>query len=410
MKIAHVNDNDLLSNRFNGHDMQIELNKRGISAKQFVARKIGDNPNTLLLTKEPWDPVMRYLCIGYESNTSINAMVHPYGWRLLNHIEFQKSDVVHYHLIHNHLLSYAMFPLLTKAKPSVITVHDPYLFTGHCIYPPRCDNWKTGCCDCPDLGIHYPMKRDRAGFMWNVKRSVFAKIDIDIVVASDYMMKMVKESPITSHLQNVHKIPFGIDIDLFSSTGSRKDVRDKLGIPQDHFALFFRADYSAYKGYDVIKNMLDILKQKKPVTLLVVGDGELLDEYSSKYNIKRYGWVSDNNLMAELYCACDVFLMPSHAEAFGMMAIEAMASERPVIVLDGTSLPYVTFAPDCGISIPGENAPQEMAQVIERLMENPGECIERGRKGRKLAEQHYRFEDYVNKHVKLYEEILSRDK
>ena len=65
--------------------------------------------------------------------------------------------------------------------------------------------------------------------------------------------------------------------------------------------------------------------------------------------------MNDDSALARALSACDVFLMPSTAEAFGLMAIEAMGAARPVISFDGTSLPTVTGAPECGITVPMGN-------------------------------------------------------
>jgi glycosyltransferase involved in cell wall biosynthesis len=62
--------------------------------------------------------------------------------------------------------------------------------------------------------------------------------------------------------------------------------------------------------------------------------------------------------------------MPSMAEAFGMMAIEAMSCGRPVLCFEGTSLPGVTFAPDAGIAVPAAD-PAALAAVISNWIEHP---------------------------------------
>ncbi len=53
---------------------------------------------------------------------------------------------------------------------------------------------------------------------------------------------------------------------------------------------------------------------------------------------KEYAWVYDDNKLAELYQASDIFLMPSNYESFGMMAIEAMSSGVPVLSIKGRPL------------------------------------------------------------------------
>lgn len=59
MRVLHVNNVDLLGNRFNGHDMQIALNKRGIAASQVVMERMGDDPHTIPLAAGPHEPYLR---------------------------------------------------------------------------------------------------------------------------------------------------------------------------------------------------------------------------------------------------------------------------------------------------------------------------------------------------------------
>lgn len=406
MNIIHVNNIDLTGARFNGHDMQVSLNKQGISCKQFVIEKLGDNPNTISLVRDNEEPFLRNICKIAESDLSIHSMLYPYGWRLMEHHDFQQADIVHYHLLHNYMISYAMFPELAKTKPSVLTIHDPWLFTGHCIYPMDCTKWEHEQCEaCPHLNRHFPLKEDMASYLWRLKKEIFSCMDIDIVVASQWMLDLARRSPITAHIKDVHLIPFGIDTDLFCDTRDKDVTRAKLGIPSSHVVLFFRSDPSEYKGASYIQEMLDCLAPSHPITLLTVGMIGLIKK--GNHEIVEMGWVNDDEQMADLYGASDIFLMPSVAEAFGLMAIEAMSSGLPIVVFSGTSLPSVTCAPECGIVIENKDANQ-FARVVERLINNEQERNVRGKLGRTLALKHYRSEDHFRKLLELYGDILSR--
>ena len=409
MNILHVNNVDLLGSRFNGHDMQRALNALGITADQVVMEQIGGDSHTHLLPTWFGENYLRERIMAGEQKLSIHAMLYPYLLKLADTPEFQKADVVHYHLLHNYFGSLPLLPYMTALKPSVLTVHDPWIFTGHCIHPRECDRWMSGCGDCPHLDENFPMEKDRTTLQWKVKQNTFSRTDLDLVVASSYMMDLVKRSSITRHLDHVHLIPFGIDINIFSTHRSQKKSRKRLGIPEKNFVLFFRADRTKYKGFSSIRYVLDHLGEKSTVTLLAVGEPGLLHNYNGKYQIVDLGWITDDDLMADLYSACDVFLMPSTGEAFGLMAIETMASGRPLVCFEGTSLPAVSFAPKCGVAVPKDDIGALLA-AVERLRESPDERRVRGELGRKLAEEHYRFEDYVERHIQLYKEILRRRK
>lgn len=408
MRILHVNDNDLPGRRFNGHDMQIELNKRGITAHQAVMERRGADPHTMLIPGAK-DPVTRSKIMRLEEELSLHAMLYPFLFHLMDLPEFKQASIVHYHLLHNYFGSLPIFPEITSIKPSVVTIHDPWLFTGHCIHPFSCTKWKTGCGECEHLDAVYRMKKDKTALQWQMKKNMFSKAHLDLVVSSEYMERLVQESPITSQVENIHRIPFGIDLNVFYDNGKRDEIRRKLDIPEENFVLLFRADENPFKGFSCIRNMLDEIETAKPITLIAVGTPgpELLNKYREKYHVIDFEWITESRVLAELYCACNLFLMPSTAEAFGMMAIEAMASSRPVLSCEGTAVPDVTFAPKCGIVIP-QNDSKAMADTVCRLIAHPEEAEARGRLGRELAEKYYSFDDYVSRHLKLYEEILSR--
>lgn len=409
MKILYVNDNDLAGRRFNGHDLQIMLNKKkGYSAKQFVISKAGDNENTIPMIKTNGGYFIREKCKEFHNKISMQSVVYPFGELIAESEEFKETDIVHYHLIFNYFMSLYSFKKLTEMKPTVWTLHDPWALTGHCVYPVDCKGWLTGCKKCPYLDRYSPLKEDNASSIWNIKKEIYKDLDIDIVVASQWMYDMVKRSPLTKHFERVHLIPFGIDLDLFKRKENRDEIRKRLGISKENFVIMFR-QAQEWKGVSEIKQMLEKLNSKKSVTILTVGETGMLNELKDKYQIIENEWVNDNNLMVELYSASDLFLMPSVAEAFGLMAVEAMACSLPVIVFEGTSLPSVTFSPKCGIALKRGDT-DSFINTVERLISSPKECKERGDIGRQLAESNYDLERYNSQIINLYDGIANKIK
>ena len=410
MRIVYVNDNDLAGRRFNGHDLQLMLNKkRGYQAKQFVVSKMGNSENTIKLIKTHTGHFIREKCEEFEERISMQSVIYPFGELLAEQEDFLGADIVHYHLIFNHFMSIYSFKKLVQMKPSVWTLHDPWALTGHCVHPIDCDGWLTGCKNCPYLDRYSPLKEDNASSIWNIKKDIYKDLDIDIVVASQWMYDMVKRSPLTKQFERVHLIPFGIDLNLFKRRKNREEIRKRLGIGKDDFVIMFRQDPQEWKGLIYIKKMLSKLKTKKLVTILTVGGTGLLNEFKDKYQVIEYEWVNDNNLMVELYSASDLFLMPSVAEAFGLMAVEAMACSLPVIVFEGTSLPSVTFSPKCGIALKRGDT-DGFVQTVNRLISNPKECRERGNLGRELTVEHYKIGRYHKQLIELYTKSYFKSK
>jgi len=410
MRILYVNDNDLAGRRFNGHDLQIMLNKKkGYSAKQFVISKAGDNENTISMIKTNGGYFIREKCMELQDRISMQSVVYPFGELIAESEEFKEADIVHYHLIFNYFMSLYSFKKLTEMKPTVWTLHDPWALTGHCVHPVDCKGWLTGCKNCPYLDRYAPLKEDNASSIWNIKKDIYKDMDIDIVVSSEWMYDMVKRSPLTRHFKRVHLIPFGIDVDLFKRREDRKRIRNGMRIGEEDFVIMFRQSTIEWKGQPYIVEMLKKLKTKKKPILLTVGQTGTLDELKDKYRIIEHPWVNDNKFLVELYSAADLFLMPSVAEAFGLMAVEAMACSLPVIVFEGTSLPSVTFSPKCGIALKrGDTG--SFVNTVKRLISSPKECKDRGDIGRQLAENNYDLDRYNSQIINLYEGIVNKIK
>jgi len=404
MKIVHVNNIDLHGSRFNGHNFQIAVNKRGHSCKQFVMEKLGNDPNTISLMREEEEPYLHEFCKSLESELSLHAMVYPYGWRLLEHPDFKCADIVHCHLLHNFFFSYAMLPDLASAKPTIITIHDPWLFTGHCVHPLDCSRWETEqCASCPHLDRYFPMKKDKASIEWHLKRAALSCIDVDLVVASKWMLNFVQRSPITSHLRT-HHIPFGIDTSLYKSRHDKSKIRKQYGITEKQVVLAFRTSPPDWKNLAFIEDMLDRLPKHLPITLLTCGFAQVKQ---MGFPIIDMSWIESEKQMVEFYSMADIFLMPSTAESFGLMAIEAMATGLPVVTMEGTAVPSVVFAPNCGIAVKANDI-EAFVNVVLKLVSNPQERQKRSEVARTLADKYYKVEHHVRRLLELYEEILNR--
>jgi glycosyltransferase involved in cell wall biosynthesis len=407
MNVLHVNNTDLPGRRFNGYDLMAELGGRGIAGTQAVLTKVSKNPDVISLFERPSDEDLHNALCRVEGRRSMFGLLFPWGRLLSQKAEFRNADVVHYHLIHNQVVSLFDLAWLMRIKPAVWTFHDPWPFTGHCVYPKDCEKWLSGCHGCPRLDAVFAMADDRADRMWAVKKQVLSNVEADIVVASEFMLDMVKSSPLTSHLPRVHHIPFGIDTRGALPDSEKRASREMLGIPENDFVLLFRSTTSEAKGLAHIIDALALAPPLRPTTLLTVDAQGLVKQLSPEYRIVECGWVEDESKHARILSACDAFLMPSTAEAFGLMAIEAMGAGRPVICFEGTSLPAVTHAPDCGIAVPmGDST--ALRAAIDELSSNPSEAASRGELGRRIVAQQYDHERYLDSMAALYHSVFER--
>ena len=409
MKVLEVNNIDLLGKRFNGYDLKEYINNNtDNTAKQIVTIKMSKDKNVISFFKNKEVLSKEWKLIEAEKSIlSVHSILSFTSNLLIKSKSFKRADVIHYHLIHNTHLSLADFDTLCNQKPAVLSIHDPWNFTGRCVHPESCNKWKTGCNNCPKLDTLFPMKEDNCNFLWKLKKKIYKNIDPDIIVSTPYMKEFLKKSPLTKHFKHVHVVPFGIELDKFNIKKEQSLSKRHFNIPTGNIVLFLRAQ-KEFKGTEYVLRALKQLKTNKRISILTCSEKGLLDEIKNKYQVIDLGDIKDD-VMIEAYNACDIFLMPSIGESFGLMAVEAMASSKPVIVFNNTALPYVTFAPECGMLVDNKNS-EKLMEAIKILVENENERKARGELGRKLAEENYSIEKYNKRILNIYEKAYKRFK
>ena len=405
MKILEVNSLDLVGNRYNGYDMIEVIGGKEFDIKQMVVDKMSDNPKVIELIKENAYRIIHNKFVYYEEpKQSIKNVLSITTPALVHSKEYKEADIIHFHMFHNSGMSLYALRKIAEEKKVVISLHDPWFLTGRCVHFYDCDKWKTGCKRCNNLDTLFPLKEDKCHDLWNLKKKVFEDLDIDLIIPTDWLYNLVKESPILKNIKHKHKIFFGIDKDKFSKI-SYKEARKKLGIKDDEVVLFHRAQ-NEFKGTPYVLEALKMMDKNDKITILTCEGKGLLDEVKDKFNIRDLGLLNDEEMITTMN-ACDIFLMPSIGENAGLMAVEAMTCGKPVIIFNNTGLPYVTHAPECGYLVKNRDS-EDLKKAILKLVENKQEREKRGKLGKKIVDEEYSNDKYYESIKEMYREVYKR--
>jgi glycosyltransferase involved in cell wall biosynthesis len=381
MKVLHIGDRDLICRRFNGYDYHDYLLKNGVDSTNLVMFKSSDSDYVY----------------------SIKQLDKNFTKSIIKDKLFIDTDIIHFHLIHNTPFDINYLPVITKIKPAVLTLHDSFFMGGHCIHHFLCEKWHTHCYNCQYIDKPFAISADDTALEFEIKRMAIQNSNITAIVASGWMEDKVRKSPIWNQ-KNVYRLPFGIDQTYFKPTMDEKKAKNVLGIDEDSIVLMFKASNNPYKGLNIIKKSLEKIKFDRKITLITLAEKKLLNDLRNKFIIKEYGWINDDAKLVSLYQACDIFLMPSEQEAFGLMAVEAMSCARMVLSTKGTALETIINAPECGIVV--DHNVNDYAKELQRLVDNSTEVKERGKKCLEFAKNNYNQDVFLGSLINIYKKVI----
>ena len=188
--------------------------------------------------------------------------------------------------------------------------------------------------------------------------------------------------------------------------------RGNLGIKPDDKMMLFTGRLTWVKGIDsLIRAMPAILAKEPKAKLVVLGRGEMYEELkalTSQLGISESvifvnKWVDEQDRLM-LYASSDIVCAPSRYEPFGIVCLEGMALEKPVLVGYG-GLREAVIEGQQGLYCDPNN-PQNIADQALKLLTNPDTIKRYGKNGRKRVEEYFTWDKIAADTISLYETLL----
>ena len=199
-----------------------------------------------------------------------------------------------------------------------------------------------------------------------------------------------------------------------------RKIKAFYGLKDDDFMILFLGRLVGVKGVDkLIMAMPHVLSKIPNARLVIVGVGDQ-QEYLinltrtmrlNEYVRFRFDFIPEEERILH-YAACDVAVFPSYYEPFGIVALEAMSMEKPVVVgaagVSGMREIVVCCSDEqCGYHIDPNN-PSDIAWGIISALENSERKKWLGKNGRKRVINEFTWNKIAEKTVQLYEEVSKR--
>jgi starch synthase len=314
-----------------------------------------------------------------------------------------EADIVHCHTWYSHLAG-CLVKQLTGAK---------LVLTTHSLEPHR--PWKV-----EQLGTAYHAST------W-VERTAYQNAD-GVIAVSESMKSDVNQLYGVA-FDKIRVIYNGIDLDEYRNT-SHPDVLASYGVNPNKPFILFVGRITRQKG---IIHLVNALKYLHPHTQVVLCAGapdteEIGREMGQKVDKARAEgqtdivWISKilpKKDVIALYSHASVFVCPSVYEPFGIINLEAMACETPVVASAVGGIPEIVVPGETGFLVRLEQASannfepkdpeqfsQDLATHLNNLLESPERVRDMGLKSRQRVEQYFSWASIAKRTLAFYEDLL----
>ncbi|MFA5156302.1 MAG: glycosyltransferase family 4 protein [Candidatus Omnitrophota bacterium] len=329
--------------------------------------------------------------------------IKPFGNFWKNRLEFRVTYYVRYKRLYK-----ALKQIINKVD--IIHTHNPYSagLVGSIIGA----NYKKPIVMTFHLNLLNFFNEERPRYHEKIAKSSLRNYKNFVVNTNTLKDALIERFKIDSNYIKVIS-PY-VNIEKFNLGVSGEIVRKELNIPKNSVVLLFVGRLVTTK--DVL-TLLKAIKHMRDDNMfcLIIGNGPLendLKKYCQNNNLgleKKIFFLNkitvDN--LPKYYAACDIFVLPSISEGFGLTFLEAWASGKSVI---GTDIPIVkNEVIKNGINglIFERGNYYSLAEKIKDLINNTETRMRMGLAGRTLVENNFSARIFLTKHLKLYENLIT---
>jgi len=262
-----------------------------------------------------------------------------------------------------------------------------------------------------DFSVYHPKANIKPiRWVYNFMRRKVYQNAIKCHAVSNYL----KEHLTKYGIKDVVVVPNGVDQREFKPDIKKRTTRKELGFDTGNLILACGSRLEHKNGtHDVVEAANYLKKRIKDFKIVVVGDGpdrgkieKMIEKFKLKDKVYMLGYVLHPEL-PKYMAASDIFVRPSLAEGFGIIFIEAMACEVPVIGTSVGGIPDFIKEGETGLFCEPGN-PKSIAEKIEILIKDKELRNKLVKNAKKMVLEVYNWDKISEKLERVYKEIMIR--
>lgn len=324
--------------------------------------------------------------------------------KLVKLLKEEAPDIVHLHNLHGYFINLkVLFKYLKESGVQVVwTMHDCWPITGGCAYflECGCDKWKKGCNKCSQIDVYPKRYVDKSKREYSFKKKIFTDLDkLTITTPSNWLAGLVKQSFMKNYPVKV--VYNGIDVDIFKPYGHEinRKTREWLGIPENGKMILGVANV-----WDERKRLSALLKlavdlKDSHASVVIVGLSEK-QKAALPAGIIGITRTQNQEQLARIYSAADVFVSTSVEESFSLVVGEAMASGTPIVCVDGGGCSELV-SDNVGVVVPRDDR-EALKEAVVKILNDDRDYLN---DCRQRCVENYSCKSMVDGYMNVYREI-----
>jgi glycosyltransferase involved in cell wall biosynthesis len=277
---------------------------------------------------------------------------------------------------HSHIPSPLFAFMLRSASPHVVTYHNdvvvPGIVNGHALPRP------------------FAAALERINEL--LVRPVLEEAEMIIATTESY----AKTSPVLKdYLDKLRIVPNAVNVSLYPQVQKKENY------------VLYAGRMLSYKGVESLLFAMSEVQKSADLELLLVGDGydrSRLEEMATRLHVRaKFTGRLERSMFIDTISRAEMLILPTQnrLEAFGIVLLEAMACETPVLAFD---TPGVNEVAENGGMV--YSSTEELSELILKLHENEPLRMCLGHKGRKAVEENYSWKRVLDCMESVYQEVV----
>ena len=245
---------------------------------------------------------------------------------------------------------------------------------------------------------------------------IYNRVDKAIAISSVIKKNLMDTTSLTK--DKIEIIFNGVDTKIFNPDLTDKEkLRNELKVGNDEILIGMTARFSPGKGHEeFISAAAELSKKYNNLKFIVVGEAsrgeneyaEKIKMLASEFKLNNLYFIGYRTDIPEVLAALDIFVFPSHAEAFGIALIEAMSMSKPSVCSGSDGVLDIAFDNQTSYLFKVKDA-EDLKNKLEKLIIDSKQREKFGTAARKRVLELFDLEKVTNKTILLYKKLIEEN-